>query len=117
MNEVDEHLKKAFAIQFENANAKIIARYLDGLLGNAYEICKNDYEHDAWKILYDWVFSDEISQKIFKKFPDFVYSDPDTTYYEDVEAFVSAFREYANEKHNEQTWSLLFCGLDKNENN
>lgn len=113
----DEVVKNTIKLQFENANAKIIARYLDGLLGNAYEICKNDYEHDAWKILYDWVFSDEISQKIFKKFPDFVYSDPDTTYYEDVEAFVSAFREYANEKHNEQTWSLLFCGLDKNENN
>lgn len=32
---------------------------------------------------------------IYKRFPNFVWFDPDTSYYEDVNAFIEAFKNYA----------------------
>ena len=52
-------------------------------------------EEATWEEVYDKIFSEEISQQIFEEFPDFHYSDPDTSYQEDVCAFVDAFCEYA----------------------
>ena len=52
-------------------------------------------EEATWQEVYDKIFSEKISQQIFEEFPDFHYSDPDTSYQEDVCAFVDAFCEYA----------------------
>ena len=52
-------------------------------------------EEATWEEVYDKIFSEEISQQIFEEFPDFHYSDPDTSYQEDVCTFVDAFCEYA----------------------
>ena len=52
-------------------------------------------EEATWEEVYDKIFSEKISQQIFEEFPDFHYSDPDTSYQEDVCAFVDAFCEYA----------------------
>ena len=48
-----------------------------------------------WKELYDKIFSKHISEWIFKSCPDFHYVDPDTSYCEDVNAFIDGFCEYA----------------------
>lgn len=51
-----------------------------------------------WEVKYDKIFSDKISKKVFSKIS-LNYYDPDTTYEEDVTAFVNAFNEYfKNEK-------------------
>ncbi len=44
---------------------------------------------------YDKIFSANVSQKIWKMFPAFEYFDPDASYYEDVEAFVNNFGDWA----------------------
>lgn len=56
-----------------------------------YERAKRIVESNEidWDDKYDLIFSEEISQKF-----NFDYYDPDTSYKEDVEAFISAFDEY-----------------------
>ena len=58
-------------------------------------IGKNDL---IWKELYDKIFSENISKWIFKSCPDFHYTDPDASYYDDVNAFIDGFCEYAGIK-------------------
>ena len=82
----------------ETANPRVIAQYLNDLLAiisNDILEMSEEYELDAWKELYNFVFSEEISKKIHERFPDFHYADPDTTYQEDVITFINAFSEYA----------------------
>jgi hypothetical protein len=55
----------------------------------------NDILNDAslnWEEKYDEIFSDDISVKVFNLIR-LNYCDPDTTYQEDVEAFMSAFNQ------------------------
>ena len=52
----------------------------------AKRIIASDLE---WEDKYDMIFSDEISKKV-----NFNWYDPDTSYEEDVLAFMSAFDEY-----------------------
>ena len=43
----------------------------------------------SWEAKYDLIFSEEISRKVR-----FDWCDPDTSYQEDVEAFMKGFDEY-----------------------
>lgn len=47
----------------------------------------------SWEDKYDKIFSDKISRKVFDLIS-LDYYDPDTSYEEDVSAFMSAFNEY-----------------------
>lgn len=95
-------------ITIETASVKEIAEYLDYLYnttcnkdiikyGNGLEI----YHSNIWEKLYNKVFSDEISKAICKRFPDFDWYDPDTSYYRDVIAFIDAFKDYAKNNNDE----------------
>ena len=48
----------------------------------------------SWEDLYDIVFSKKVSKRIYKILPNFSWYDPDTTYQEDVVAFITQFKEY-----------------------
>ena len=74
---------------------KEIAAMLECWWQKTWELSKGDINDDAWKLLYEKVFSNEISMSIYKQFPDFNYYDPDTSYYEDVTAFIDSFSEYS----------------------
>ena len=117
----DEVTKNVIKLQLEKASPKDISRYLDALLDIAYENYNGDYEHEVWKALYDWVFSDHIAKRIFERFSTFSYADPDTTYYEDVTAFITAFKDYANSVYkgnaDEQCWFPTFSVWAEKENN
>lgn len=52
----------------------------------AKKIVASDLE---WEDKYDMIFSDDVSKKVR-----FDYYDPDTSYQEDVEAFMYGFEEY-----------------------
>ncbi len=53
--------------------------------------------HDQWQKIYSVIFSDSISVRVRKLFDNlnrsFSYYDPDTSYREDVEAFIVALGE------------------------
>lgn len=46
----------------------------------------------SWEVKYDLIFSDQISRRVFTLIK-LDYYDPDTSYQEDVTAFVNAFNE------------------------
>lgn len=84
-----------------------IANYLKYLKEKAGEHCgyKSDVPgdsnysevaYDTWRNLYDTVFSEQVSHAICKRFTNFDWYDPDTSYKEDVCAFIDAFIEYAD---------------------
>lgn len=86
----------------ETSSAQEIAEYLEYLYNIARDKAFENhhdyskiYDDNAWEKLYHKVFSDEISLAICKKFPNFDWYDPDTSYYEDVDAFIEAFKNYA----------------------
>ena len=79
-------------------NKTYISFVLKTSLNEAYIDSNNDLKSDVWENLYNRVFSDEVSTIIFRLFPDFNYHDPDTSYYEDVVAFINAFIEYAKKE-------------------
>lgn len=51
-----------------------------------------------WEITYDKIFSENISRKVLN-LVDLDYCDPDTSYEDDVKAFVSAFQEYMEKSY------------------
>ena len=61
----------------------------------AVDIVNSDMEAEY---KYDLIFSEKISRKVFALFQDsplrFDYYDPDTSYEEDIQAFVSALTEH-----------------------
>ena len=73
----------------------ILANYLNDLWKTTYQQSKGDVNNSVWNELYDIVFSENISMMIFNTYHDFNYYDTDTTYYEDVTAFIQAFDDYA----------------------
>lgn len=75
---------------------KAVALQLDAAYKYALKESEGDTDHIAWAKLYDFVFSDDISRRIHYEFADFEWYDPDTTYYEDVTAFIKAFKEFAD---------------------
>lgn len=60
----------------------------------AFDKCNGNRDDEVWSELYDYIFSDEISMRVWKEFPDFHYPDPDASYYDDVTAFVNSFEDY-----------------------
>lgn len=55
------------------------------------EYMRPEWTDDDWKRLYHFVFSDKISGVVYEIIPDFDWYYPDTTYQEDVCAFINAF--------------------------
>jgi len=66
--------------------------FLHQLYRKAYHIFESK-ELD-WSEKYDLIFSDKISKKVY-----FEYYDPDTSYEEDVTAFMNAFKKYIVERN------------------
>ena len=92
----------------ETSSAQEIAEYLEYLYNIARDKALENhpnyikiYDDEVWEKLYHKVFSEEISRVIYKKFPNFDWYDPDTSYYEDVNAFIEAFKNYAKNSNNE----------------
>jgi hypothetical protein len=68
---------------------------LDNLeeLKSLYEIAKKVVESTAtWEVKFDLIFSKDLSAKVFS-LTKIEYYDPDTSYEEDVMAFMQAFDE------------------------
>ena len=95
----------------DTATPKEIAEYLDHLHDIALEKSNHKTNEDecdenvckVWRNLYDFVFSDNISHKLTKRFGRLDYYDPDTSYYEDVTAYINAFKEFAETYGENQT--------------
>lgn len=47
----------------------------------------------SWETKFEFVFSKDLSRKVWEIDPHFDYYDPDTTYEDDVRAFVDALQE------------------------
>lgn len=62
------------------------------LNAEAHEIMNSDLD---WNVKYDLIFSDDISAKVILD-----YYDPDTTYEEDLYAWMTAFDEYLGQYKN-----------------
>lgn len=64
------------------------------IIEDAYDkVIQSPYSEESWEALYHFVFSGNISGVIQETLPNFNWYDPDTTYQEDVCAFISAFSE------------------------
>lgn len=75
-----------------NDNDYLMLTRLQKIIDDAYDkVMESDCSEEAWKALYNFVFSDIISRKICEILPSFDRFDPDTTYQEDVCAFINAF--------------------------
>lgn len=55
------------------------------------KVVLSTYSEEAWEALFHFVFSENISRKICEILPRFDWYDPDTTFQEDVCAFINAF--------------------------
>lgn len=80
-----------------NATKEAVAEMLSHWLSYAQRKSNGNDKDDIWRALYDTVFSDNVSTRIYELYPNFNYSDPDTTYCEDVTAFIDSFKEYAQQ--------------------
>lgn len=81
---------------YEDMPAIAVAEILQKAFDKAGNMCDWDYDDDeVWSKLYDKIFSENVARKIWKMFPDFEYYDPDTSYYEDLQALVSSFVDWA----------------------
>lgn len=69
-----------------------ILKKLQETIDRAYDkVVESECSEEAWEALYHFVFSDRVSNKIYEILPNFEWYDPDTTYQEDVCAFIGAF--------------------------
>ena len=57
----------------------------------------SDSSDTSWELKYELIFSEEISVAIRNTGVSFEYYDPDTTYEEDVRAYVNSVNEKADE--------------------
>lgn len=81
-----------------NDNEYLILTRLQKIIDDAYDkVMESERSEEAWEALYHFVFSDRISHKICEILPRFEWYDPDTTYQEDVCAFIGAFWEEMDE--------------------
>lgn len=65
---------------------------LQKTIDDAYDkVMESERSEEDWEALYNFVFSDRISLRICEILPGFEWFDPDTTYQEDVCAFIDAF--------------------------
>lgn len=69
-----------------------ILKKLQETIDRAYDkVVESECSEEAWEALYHFVFSDRVSHKICEILPSFDWFDPDTTYEEDVMAWIMAF--------------------------
>jgi len=68
-------------------------------------------ERLPWDIIYEIIFCDDVIGVIRKRFQDFTWSDPDSSYSDDVCSFIDAFVEYDNDidRSLDQYGFNLFC--------
>ena len=106
--EVEEYLKELAerdydefedVVVYEDMSAMEVAGVLQQAFGKAGRICHWDHEDTIWGKLYDKIFSENVARKVWNMFPSFDYYDPDTSYYEDLHAFVSNFVDWAKERN------------------
>lgn len=64
------------------------------LRDRAVHVANSDAE---WETKYDLIFSDDMSLMVMDLDPGFSYYDPDTSYEDDVRAFVDALQERVTE--------------------
>ena len=62
------------------------------MYNNAY-----NFTEDEWENIYDIIFGDEVSGVVVDAIPNFDWFNPDTTYKEDVLAFIQAFLNIATD--------------------
>ena len=72
---------------------KTLEEKLEKLNRKANEIYESEFF--TWEEKYDQIFSEKISRKVFKMIR-LDYYDPDTSYQDDVQAFMTAFNERLN---------------------
>lgn len=72
---------------------------LDRALEIANHVYYNAYNftEDEWGNIYDIIFGDKVCDVVVDAIPNFDWFDPDTTYKEDVLAFIQAFLEIAKD--------------------
>lgn len=74
---------------------------MNKIFDNANEQITKDNSDEHWSIAYDQIFSEKISKKIYKKFHklniQMHYYDPDSSYEDDVRAYVNAVNEKLEE--------------------
>lgn len=105
----------------ETATPKEIAEYLDYLRNTAWEKAghktgEEDGEYEAyeiWKKLYEFVFSENISNKIYDRFGELDYYDPDGSYYEDVTAYIDAFKDFAEDCNEVKMEPIMFPSFEE----
>lgn len=72
--------------------------HIHSVIRRAFYITLSNVENeDAWRALFKFVFREDVAGKIFDIVPDFDWDDPDTTYQEDVCAFINAFNKLIDE--------------------
>lgn len=86
-------------VVYEDMPAIAVAGILQKAFDRAGNMCNWVHEDEVWGKLYDRIFSDDVSQKVWRMFPDFSYGDPDASYYEDIRVLVSNFVDYAKEEN------------------
>lgn len=106
--DIESYLKELSEREFDEFQDVIVQEdmaviAIAGILQKAFDragnMCNWDHDDTIWGKLYDKIFSEDVSRKVWKMFPDFDYYDPDASYYEDVHAFVSNFVDYAKEEN------------------
>ena len=72
---------------------------LDRALEIANYVYDNAYNftEDEWENLYDIIFDDKVCGVVTDSIPNFDWFDPDTSYKEDILAFIQAFFEIAKD--------------------
>ena len=103
----------------ETSSAQEIAEYLEHLYNIAHDKAHENrhdynkiYDDNVWEKLYYKVFSDEIYQVVCQRFPNFDWYDPNESYYEDVSAFIDAFKNYAKNKNIGNASGELFPSIN-----
>lgn len=72
-------------------------------LDRALEIANHVYDNaynfteDEWENIYDIIFGDKVCDVVVDAIPNFDWVDTDTTYKEDILAFIEAFMEVAKD--------------------
>lgn len=99
-------------MNLDDRKTEFAERILKKLHKRANKIFKSeDYD---WEEKYDMIFCEELSRRVLKLAPRFEYHDPDTSYEQDVTAFVKQFNDYMDEQ--EESHPSDECeGMDKQE--
>lgn len=83
--------------------AVIVLKEYRESLDRALEIANHVYDNaynfteDEWGNIYDIIFGDKVCGVVVDAIPNFDWFDPDTTYKEDVLAFIPDFLEVAKD--------------------